>query len=60
LAKFSLGDPNQRAFAYLEKEYANGAFYLNYLKVDPEVDNLRSARAPKVESRRNNRRTGCR
>jgi TolB-like protein/Flp pilus assembly protein TadD len=36
-----LGD-KERAFAYLEKEYANGAFYLNYLKVDPEVDNLRS------------------
>ena len=36
-----LGDKEQ-AFAYLEKEYANGAFYLNYLKVDPEVDNLRS------------------
>jgi TolB-like protein/Flp pilus assembly protein TadD len=36
-----LGD-KERAFAYLEKEYANGAFYLNNLKVDPEVDNLRS------------------
>jgi serine/threonine-protein kinase len=36
-----LGD-KERAFAYLEKEYANGAFYLNYLKVDPEVDSLRS------------------
>jgi TolB-like protein/Tfp pilus assembly protein PilF len=36
-----LGD-KERAFTYLEKEYANGAFYLNYLKVDPEVDNLRS------------------
>ena len=36
-----LGD-KERAFAYLDKEYANGAFYLTYLKVDPEVDNLRS------------------
>jgi TolB-like protein/Flp pilus assembly protein TadD len=36
-----LGD-KERAFEYLEKEYANGAYYLNYLRVDPELDGLRS------------------
>jgi hypothetical protein len=36
-----LGDKDQ-AFAYLDKEYAEGAYYLDYLKVDPELDNLRS------------------
>lgn len=29
------------AFEYLEKEYKEGAYYLNYLKLDPEIDNLR-------------------
>jgi tetratricopeptide (TPR) repeat protein len=36
-----LGD-NDRAFEYLDKEYAEGAYYLNYLKVDPELDSLHS------------------
>jgi tetratricopeptide (TPR) repeat protein len=36
-----LGD-KERAFEYLEKEYANGAYYLTYLRLDPELDTLRS------------------
>ena len=36
-----LGDKD-RAFEYLEKEYAEGAYYLNFLKTDPELDSLRS------------------
>lgn len=33
----------ERSFAYLEKEYAEGAYYMNLLKVDPELDSLRSS-----------------
>jgi TolB-like protein/DNA-binding winged helix-turn-helix (wHTH) protein/Tfp pilus assembly protein PilF len=36
-----LGEKDQ-AFAYLKKEFDEGAYYLNYLRVDPELDNLRS------------------
>ncbi len=36
-----LGEKDQ-AFAYLEKEYSEGAYYMNLLKVDPELDSLRS------------------
>jgi len=36
-----LGEKDQ-AFAYLNKEFDEGAYYLNYLRVDPELDNLRS------------------
>jgi DNA-binding winged helix-turn-helix (wHTH) protein/TolB-like protein/lipoprotein NlpI len=32
----------EQAFAYLEKEYKEGAYYMNYLEVDPEFDSLRS------------------
>ena len=35
-----LGDKD-KAFAYLEKEYSEGAYYLCLYKVDPEIDNLR-------------------
>ena len=31
-----------RAFEYLEKEYERGYYYLCYLRVDPELDTLRS------------------
>ena len=36
-----LGDKDQ-AIAYLEKEYEEGAYYMNLLKVDPELDSLRA------------------
>jgi DNA-binding winged helix-turn-helix (wHTH) protein/TolB-like protein/Flp pilus assembly protein TadD len=36
-----LGEKDQ-AFAYLDKEYAEGNYYLDLLKVDPELDSLRS------------------
>lgn len=36
----ALGE-NDQAFAYLESEYAEGAYYLDYLKLDPELANLR-------------------
>ena len=36
-----LGEKDQ-AFAYLDKEYKEGAYYLDFLKVDPELDSLRS------------------
>ena len=31
-----------KAFAYLEKEYLEGTYYLNYLQLDPQLQNLRS------------------
>jgi hypothetical protein len=37
----ALGD-RERAFAWLEKAYANRDFFLTYLRVDPELDALRS------------------
>jgi serine/threonine-protein kinase len=36
-----LGEKDE-AFAYLDKEYRQGSYYLNYLKIDPELDSLRS------------------
>jgi len=36
----ALGEKDQ-AFAYLETEYAKGAYYLDYLNLDPELANLR-------------------
>src|SRR5574341_407806 len=38
-----LGDKD-RAFAYLEEEYTEGAYYLCLYKVDPELNKLRSER----------------
>ncbi|HEY2973051.1 MAG TPA: tetratricopeptide repeat protein [Pyrinomonadaceae bacterium] len=37
----ALGEKDQ-AFQFLDKEYAEGFWYLNFLKVDPELDSLRS------------------
>jgi TolB-like protein/Tfp pilus assembly protein PilF len=37
----ALGKKDQ-AFHFLDKEYAEGFWYLNFLKVDPELDSLRS------------------
>jgi len=37
----ALGDKDQ-ALAYLEQEYREGSYYLNYLKLDPELDGLRA------------------
>ncbi|MFQ5605818.1 MAG: FlgO family outer membrane protein [bacterium] len=34
-------EEKEQAFAYLEKEYATGGWYLNFLKVDPDLDPLR-------------------
>ncbi len=36
-----LGEKDQ-AFAYLEKEYAECAYYMNALRADPELDGLRA------------------
>lgn len=36
-----LGEKDQ-AFEYLEKEYKEGAYYMTLIKVDPELDSLRS------------------
>jgi hypothetical protein len=32
----------EKAIAYLEKEYKEGAYNLSYLKTDPQLDSLRS------------------
>ncbi len=37
----ALGEGDQ-AFAYIDKEYATGGWYLNFLKVDPDLDPLRA------------------
>ena len=37
----ALGDKDQ-AFAQLEEAYAQRTFFLDFLKVDPELDSLRS------------------
>ncbi len=36
----ALGD-KQQAFGYLNKEYATGGWFLNFLKVEPYFDSLR-------------------
>lgn len=36
----ALGD-KQQAFEYLDKEYATGGWFLNFLKVEPYFDSLR-------------------
>jgi hypothetical protein len=37
----NLGE-NDHAFEYLQKAYEQGSFYMSFLKVDPELDPLRS------------------
>jgi serine/threonine-protein kinase len=37
----ALGEKDQ-AFEELENEYRNGGWYMNFLKIDPDLDNLRS------------------
>ncbi|HEV8367574.1 MAG TPA: hypothetical protein VGQ39_06435 [Pyrinomonadaceae bacterium] len=35
-------DEKDTAFQYLDKEYAEGTYYLNYLKLEPLLKNLHS------------------